>query len=77
MYTKDLNEPKYQFLIKKLENGGIKHLNDSKSFIEYSQCMDDVYHNINNYNPNRKRKNLIMFDDFKPQLNNYLLDAEN
>ena len=25
--------------------------------------MDDVYNNINEYNPNRKRKTLIMFDD--------------
>ena len=25
--------------------------------------MDDVYENIHDYNPNRKRKNLIVFDD--------------
>ena len=25
--------------------------------------MDDVYDNIDDYNPNRKRKNLIVFDD--------------
>ena len=25
--------------------------------------MDNVYRNINDYNPNRKRKNLIVFDD--------------
>ena len=25
--------------------------------------MDDVYENINDYNPTRKRKNLIVFDD--------------
>ena len=41
----------------------IKHLNDSKSFIEYSNTLDDVYNNINDYNPNRKRKILIVFDD--------------
>ena len=28
-----------------------------------SQCMDDVYNNIDYYNPNRKRKILIVFDD--------------
>ena len=41
MYAKDLNELKYQFLIKKREDVGIKHLNDSKAFIEYSAyiCM--------------------------------------
>ena len=41
LYAKDLNELKYQFLIKKREDVGIKHLNDSKAFIEYSAyiCM--------------------------------------
>ena len=62
-YAKDLNELKYQFLIKKREDVGIKHLNDSKAFIEYSQCMDDVYNNIDDYNPSRKTKILIVFDD--------------
>ena len=62
LYAKDLNEPKYQFLIKELEEVGINHLNDPKAFIEYSTYMDDVYNNINDYNPNRKRKILIAFD---------------
>ena len=50
-------------MIKKRENVGIKHLNDSKAFIEYSQCMNDVYSNIDDYKSSRKRKNLIVFDD--------------
>ena len=58
-----MNEPKYQFLIKKYEDVGIKHLNDSKVFIEYSQCKDDGYYNVHDYNPTRKGKNLIVFDD--------------
>ena len=33
MYAKELNEPKHQFLIKKRENVGIKHLNDPKAYI--------------------------------------------
>ena len=41
--AKDWNELKHQFLIEKRENVGIKHLNDPKAFIEYSQCMDDVW----------------------------------
>ena len=41
LYAKDLNESKYQFWIKKREDVEIKHLNDSKAFIEYSQGMDD------------------------------------
>ena len=63
MYAKDLNEPKYQFLIKKREDVGIKHLNDPKAFLEYSQYMDDFYNNISDYNPTKKRKILILFDD--------------
>ena len=63
LYAKDLSEPKYEYLIKNRENAGIKHLNDSKAFIECSNTMDDVYENIDDYNPNRKRKILIIFDD--------------
>ena len=63
LYAKDLEEPKYQFLIKKYENAGIKNLNDPNAFIEYSNTMDDVYNNIDDYNPTRKRKVLIVFDD--------------
>ena len=62
MYAKDLNELKYQFLIKKREDVGIKHLNDPNAFIEYSQCLD-VYNNNDDYNPNRNRKSLVVFDD--------------
>ena len=50
-------------MIKNRENAGIKHVNDSKAFTECSNTMDDVYENIDNYNPNRKRKILIVFDD--------------
>ena len=63
MYAKDLSKPKYEYLIKNRENVGIKYLNDSKVFIECSNTMDDVYENIDDYNPNRKRKILIIFDD--------------
>ena len=63
LYAKDLSEPKYDCLIKKLKNAGIKHLNDPNAFIECSNTMDDVYENINDYNPIRKRKKLIVFDD--------------
>ena len=63
MYAKDLNKPKYQFLIKKREDVGIKYLNDTKAFIDHSQCMDDVCNNFDDCNPNRNRKILIVFDD--------------
>ena len=63
LYARDLNEPKYKILIKKREDAGIKHLNDPNAFIECSNTMDDVYENIHDYNPSRKRKILIVFDD--------------
>ena len=63
LYAKDLSEPKYEVLIKKRKNAGIKHLNDSSAFIECSNTMDDVYENIDHYNLSRKRKILIVFDD--------------
>ena len=54
-FKKDLSEPKFKYLIKNRENAGIKYLNNSKAFIEYSNTMNDVYENIDNYNPNRKK----------------------
>ena len=58
-----MSEPKYEYLIKKPEDVGIKHLNNLNAFIECSNIMDDVYENINDYNPIRKRKKIIIFDD--------------
>ena len=63
LYAKNLSEPTYEFLIKKREDAGIKHLEDSNAFIECSNTMNDVYENIDDYNPKRKRKILIVFDD--------------
>ena len=63
MYAKDPYEAKYQFLIKKRENVGIKRLNDPKAFIECFNKMHKVYKNIDNYNPDKENKILIVFDD--------------
>ena len=63
LYAKDLSEPKYEFLIKKREYAGTKHFSDPNAFIECSNTMDDVYENIDDYNPIKKRKNLSVFDD--------------
>ena len=38
-------------------------MNDFKAYIEYSNDMDDIYKNIEEYNPNKKRKILVVFDD--------------
>ena len=61
LYTKDIHEPKYEYLINKRERAGIKNLNDPKAFIEYSDDMDDVLNNINNYNKNRDKKSTDSF----------------
>ena len=63
LYPKDTDEKKYQYLINKREQAGIKNLNDPHAFIEYSNDMDNVFDNINNYNKNRDKKLLIIFDD--------------
>ena len=63
LYTKNLSKPKYEYLIKKRENTVINHINDQSAFIEFSNTMDDVYENIHDYNLNRKRKILIVFED--------------
>ena len=61
--ARDLNKPKYEFLIKKRLDVGIKHLNDANVLVECSNTMDDVYENIDDYNPIRKRRKWVVFDD--------------
>ena len=49
LYANDLYEAKYQSLIKR-DKVGVKHYDDPKVFIEYSNDMQDVYKNIQEYN---------------------------
>ena len=63
LYARDLSKPKYEYLIKKRKDEGIKYLNDLNAFIECSNTVDDVYENIHDYNSSRQRKILIAFDD--------------
>ena len=63
LYAKDPYEVKFQYLIDKPEKVGLDHFKDPKAFMEYSNDMEDVYKNIENYNPGKKRKILIMIDD--------------
>ena len=63
LYPKDPYEAKYQFLINKRERTGLKHFNYPKAFIEYSNDMQDVYKNIDEYNVDKEQKILITFDD--------------
>ena len=76
MYAKDLYETKYQFLIDKRESTRLKHFNDPKAFIEYSNDMHDVYKNIDEYNPDKENKILIVFDDMiADMINNKKLNS--
>ena len=63
LFAKDPYETQYQLLTNKRESVGLKYLTDSKDFVEYSDVTDDVYKNIEEYNPNNKQKILIIFDD--------------
>ena len=47
LYARDLSKPKQEYLIKKREDAGIKHVNNPNVFIECSNTIDDVYENIN------------------------------
>ena len=53
--AKDLSETNYEFFIKKRKDVGIKYCDDPNAFIECSNTMDDLYENIDNYNPSRKK----------------------
>ena len=76
LYTKDPFESKYQFLINKRESTGLKYFNDRKPFIEYSNDMQNVYKNIGEYNADKERKILIVFDDMIAEtINNKKLNS--
>ena len=67
---------KYQYLINKIESVGLNHLNDPKAFIEYSNDMQDIYKNIDEYNIDKERKILIVFDDMiADMINNKKLNS--
>ena len=73
-------------LINKRESTGLEHFNDYKAFIEYSDDINDIYKNKEEYNPNKKHKMLIVFDDMipdklsnkrlNPVVTNYLSEVE-
>ena len=76
LYAKDQYEKKYQYLINKREEVGLDHFDDYKVFIEYSNDMQDVYKNIEDYNPGKERKILIVFDDMiADMINNKKLNS--
>ena len=76
LYAKDPYKAKYQYLINKREKVGLNHYDDLKAFIEYSNYMQDVYKNIDEYNTDKERKILIVFDDMiADMINNKKLNS--
>ena len=63
LYVKDPFELKYQLLINRKEKLGIKELKIPNRFIDYSKTIDDVYENLEDFNPTKKMKVLTVFDD--------------
>ena len=59
LHASDPFEAKYQYLINKTESTGLKHFNDPKAFVEYSNDMQDVYKNIEEHNADKERKMMI------------------
>ena len=57
LHIKDPFESQYQFFINGREKVGIKKLKNPKALIDYSQTIDE------GYNPKKKRRVLIVFDD--------------
>ena len=76
LYAKDPDEAKYQLLINTREEVGLKHYDDPKVFIKYSNDMNDVYKNINDHNTDKDRRILIVFDDMiADMINNNKLNS--
>ena len=68
LYAKDPYEDKYQFLMNKRESIGLKHFNDPKAFIEYSNNMHEKY--------DKENKILTVFDDMiHDMINNKKLNS--
>ena len=76
LYAEDPYETKYQYLINKREKVGLDYFDHPKAFMEYSNDMQDVHKNIDDYNPRKIRKLLIAFDDMIAEMiNNKKLDS--
>ena len=71
LYAKDPYKAKHQLLINIWGSTSLKHLSHSKAFIDYPSDMDDIYNSIEEYNPNTKRKTLMVFDDMIADMLSY------
>ena len=74
MYAKDPYEAKYQYSIN-VKKVGLNRFNDPKPFIKYSNDMKDFYKNIDEYNTDKERKILIVFDMIADTINDKKLNS--
>ena len=58
----------HQLLINRSEKIEIKKLKNPKAFIGYSQTVSNIRENLEEYNPIKKRKVLIVFDDMNADM---------
>ena len=63
LHAKDPFKSKYELLIKGTEKVGTKNFKNPKTFFDYSQTIEGVYKNLGDYNPTKKRRMSIVFDD--------------
>ena len=63
LHVKYLFESRYQLFINGRKKIGIKKFKNPKTFIDYSQIIDYVSQNLEDYNPTKKRRLLILFND--------------
>ena len=63
LYVKNPFKSKYQLLINGRKNVGIETLKSPRAFIDYSKIIGDFYENLEDYNPAKKIRVLIVFDD--------------
>ena len=63
LYVKYPFKSKYQLVINGREKEEIKKIKNPKAFIDYSQTIDYVYKNLEDYITTKKRRELMVFDD--------------
>ena len=63
LHVKDPFKSKYELLIKGTEKVGTKNFKNPKTFFDYSQTIEGVCKNLGGYNPTKKRRMSIVFDD--------------
>ena len=63
LYVKDPLKSKHQLLTNGREKVGIENLKNLNTFVNYSQTIDDVYENLEDYKRTKKSRVLIVFND--------------